>query len=95
MITGLHSRKKNSNQSEGIDPEVPELSLNVGVDDDEIKTHRRISFVRRLVRSEVGCAIEAVVAFLIFGLLLGYIILHHQQRKVRLPVMNEIRTAWS
>jgi len=89
MITGLHSRKKNSNQNDGLDPEVPELSLNVGVDDDEIKTHRRISFVRRLVRSEVGCAIEAVVAFLMFGLLLGYTLLHHQQRKVVLHIMHD------
>ena len=85
MITGLHARKKPVNQNDtddGPDLEVsksPSMSSVGGAD----KTHRRNSFLRRLVRSEIGCAIEAVIGFLLFGLFLGYIILHHQQRKVR------------
>ena len=84
MITGLHSRKRAVNQDDVLDPEVPKSSSSGGRDDDENKTHGRISFMRRFVRSDVGCAIEAVVGFLVLGLVLGYIILHYQQRKVRL-----------
>ena len=75
--TGLHARKRPTNH-EDLDLEIPNSSASERAD----KTHRR-SFLSRLVRSEVGCAIEAVIGFLLFGLFLGYIILHHQQRKVR------------
>ena len=83
MITGLHSRKKNLNHDDSFDPEDPLSPLKGGGDDEEVKTHGRVNVFRGLLRSEVGCAIEAVVGFLIFGLFLGYMILHHQHRKVR------------
>jgi len=89
MITGLHSRKKALKQDDGFDPEVPKSPSSGSRNDDEIKTHGRISFLRRFVRSEIGYAIEAVILFLLFGLVLGYIILHHQQRKVVLHIMHD------
>ena len=93
MVTGLHSRKKNANQDDGFDLEAPRSTKGRGRDDDEVKTHGRISFRRRLVQSEVGCAIEAIICFLIFGLFLGYLISHHQQRKVRVSFVScQIRT---
>jgi len=90
MITGLHSRKKASNQDDGFDPEVPKSPSSVG-GDDEIKTHRRKKPIRSglLLKGEIGCAIEAVIGFLIFGLFLGFLILHHQQRKVVLHIMHD------
>ena len=83
MITGLHSRKKNSNQDDGFDPETPKSKRSGSEDDGEVKTHGKSKFVWRFVRSEVGCAIEVIIGFLFFGLLLGFMISHHQQRKVR------------
>jgi hypothetical protein len=93
MITGLHSRKKASNQEDGFDPEVPKSPSSVG-GDDEIKTHGRKKPIRSglLLKGEIGCAIEAVIGFLIFGLFLGFLILHHQQRKVRFLLSTNIRT---
>lgn len=83
MITGLHSRKKNSNQEDGFDPETPKSRMSGSEDDGEDKTHRRVNFLRRFVQSEVGCAIEVIIGFLFFGLLFGFVISHHQHRKVR------------
>jgi hypothetical protein len=83
MITGLHSRKKALNQDNDLDPEMPKPPSSGGGYDDEMKTHGRSPFLRRVVRSEVGCALRVVVGFLVFGLFFGYVILHHQTRKVR------------
>ena len=83
MSTGLHVRKKPSNLEEDADPEVPSSPSNGDGNGSENKIHGQTSFFRRFVRSEVGCAIEAIAGFLIFGLLFGYLILHHQHRKVR------------
>jgi hypothetical protein len=49
---------------------------------------RRRNPCTRFLYSELGCAIEMIVAFLVVGLFLGYMILHHQQRKVR-PISNQ------
>jgi hypothetical protein len=83
MITGLHSRRKALNQDDGPDPEMSKPSSSGSGDDDETKTHGRNPFLRRVVRSEVGCAVRVVIGFLVFGLVFGYLILHHQTRKVR------------
>ena len=83
MSSRLHSRKKPLNQDDGPDLEVQKSqspSSGGGGDD---KTHRRTTFLGRLVRSEIGCAIKVIIGFLLFGLFLGYVILHNQQRKVR------------
>ncbi len=92
MKAGLHSRKKNSNPDDGFDPEA--LKSNRSGDDDEVKTHGRVNFLRRFVTSEVGCAIEVIVGFLIFGLLFGYVVSHHQQRKVSISLFRIIPTLW-
>mmetsp|Transcript_4165 Transcript_4165/g.10071 ORF Transcript_4165/g.10071 Transcript_4165/m.10071 type:complete len:455 (-) Transcript_4165:28-1392(-) len=84
MGTGLHVRKKALCQDDNPDPEVPS---NKDEDDNAKKVQRRQSFLRRLFRSEVGCAIEAIMAFLFFGFVLGYLMLHHQHRKVILPII--------
>jgi len=87
MKAGLHSRKKNSNPDDGFDPEA--LKSSRSGDDDEVKTHGRVKFLRRFVQSEVGCAIEIIAGFLIFALLFGYVVSHHQQRKVVLHIMRD------
>jgi hypothetical protein len=86
MSTGLHARKKQMYPSAPGDdqgPDVEEQEMNKapvsgGID----RVHRRRSSFMRFIQSEVGCAIEMVVVFLIAGLFLGYLMLHHQQRKV-------------
>lgn len=80
--SGLHARKKTSNHDteDPADIEIPKSPSSKGIDKEH---YRRTGFLRRYVRSEIGCAIEVVVGFLLFGLFLGYMILHHQQRKVR------------
>jgi hypothetical protein len=87
--SGLHARKKTSNHDteDHTDIETPKSPSGKGIDD---KEHRQIGFLSRYVRSEIGCAIEVVVGFLLFGLFLGYMILHHQQRKVRRIELNSI-----
>jgi len=85
MPSGLHARKKTLNHDEDVDPEIPKSPSNGGT----AKTHRRTSLLRRYVRSEIGCAIEVVFGFLLFGIFLGYLILHHQQRKVILHIMHD------
>ena len=92
MKAGLHSRKKNSNPDDGFDPEA--LKSSRSGDDDEVKTHGRVNFLRRFVQSEVGCAIEIIAGFLIFALLFGYVVSHHQQRKVRISLFRIIPTLW-
>ncbi len=87
MGTGLKSRKKNSYQDESFDPEAQK-----GGDIDKVKKHGRVGSLRRFVQSEVGCAIEIIIGFLIFAFLLAYFVSHHRQRKVRLrlcPCLNE------
>lgn len=80
MSTGLHARKKIAPNDGDADIEIQRSQSNEGGAD---RSHRRYRFFRRFVRSEVGCAIEAVVAFLVVGLFLGYVMMHHQRRKVR------------
>lgn len=84
MGSGLKSRKKNSNQDDSFDPEAQK-----GGDSDKVKKYGRVGSLKRFVQSEVGCAIEIVIGFLIFALLLAYFISHHRQRKVRLCVVFE------
>ena len=79
MGTGLKSRKKNSNYDGGFDPEAQK-----GGDIYDMKKHGRVGSLRRFVQSEVGCAIEIIIGFLIFAFLLVYFITHHRHRKVRL-----------
>lgn len=84
MSTGLHARKRiqHDNDSNGrlySSPTSGGLS----------RYHKaRNRCFPRFFRSELGCAIEAIIGFLIFGLFLGYFILHHQHRKVILQVMS-------
>ena len=82
--TGLHARKKGALQ----DPEDPDQK-------DESPPSGGVRLRRRsrllplyLYRSEVGCALEMVVCFLLGGLFIGYFILHHQHRKVALQIMS-------
>jgi len=83
MITGLHSRKKTHTHDDETDLEMSRSTLSASGDEGERKTHGRVSFLRRFIRSEVGCAIEIVTGFFAFGILLGYIILHNHHNKVR------------
>ena len=89
MATGLHARKKGSSHEDGlVDPETPMSPAKGGAtedddDDEKHKAHGRTGFLRRFFASEIGCAIEVVVCFLVFGLLFGSVILHTQRRKVR------------
>ena len=48
-----------------------------------------IRVLRRVVHSEVGCALEAVVAFVIIGLFIAYVCLHHHHRKVVFHVLHD------
>lgn len=89
MSTGLHVRKKPLNQEDDPDSEALNPPSKGDRDDSDKKMHGQTSFLRRLVRSEIGCAIEAIVGFLLFGLLFGYMILHHQHRKVVLHIMRD------
>jgi len=89
MITGLHLRRKTLNQDDGLDPEMPKPPSSGSGDDDETKTHGRSPFLRRVVRSEVGWEVRVVIGFLVFGLLFGYLILHHQTRMVVLHIMHD------
>ena len=77
MGTGLKSRKKNSNYDGGFDPEAQK-----GGDIDKVKKHGRVGSLKRFVQSEVGCAIEIIIGFLIFAFFLVYFITHHRHRKV-------------
>ena len=90
MSTGLHVRKKPLNQEDDPDSEALNPPSKGDRDDSDKKMHGQTSFLRRLVRSEIGCAIEAIVGFLLFGLLFGYMILHHQHRKVRCKIFLSI-----
>jgi hypothetical protein len=72
---GLHSRKKAAQYD---DPEdMTQISPSAAK---KSKVHRRSSFA--VFRSELGCAIEVVVLFLICGLFLGYFAMHHQHRNI-------------
>lgn len=75
---------------------------NHGCDDDDEKgedhTHKspshawqtcNIRVFRRVVQSEVGCALEAVIAFVVIGLFIAYICLHHHHRKVIFHIMHD------
>jgi hypothetical protein len=46
--------------------------------------------MRQFIRSEAGLAIESIVAFLVFGLVLCWVMLHHHHRKVRTREEEEI-----
>jgi hypothetical protein len=77
--TGLHARKKREDYGTREQTDEEKSPSSGGLD----RSHRRRrNPFTRFLRSEVGCAIEMVVAFLVVGLVLGYLILHHQQRKV-------------
>lgn len=83
MSTGLHSRKRVSNDIE--QNEIPQAPSSGGL----FRYHKaRNRFLPNFMRSELGCAIEAVIAFLLCGLFFGYIIMHNQHRKVILQVMS-------
>lgn len=76
-----------------MDPETPMSPTKGGAteddDDEKHKAHGRTGFLRRFFASEIGCAIEVVVCFLVFGLLFGSVILHTQRRKVVLHIVHD------
>lgn len=85
MSTGLHARKKIAHNDDHDTDDIEQsraAALPSGSDEGTDRSRRRYRCIRRFIRSEVGCAIEAVIGFLTVGLLLGYLILHHQHRKV-------------
>jgi hypothetical protein len=86
MSTGLHARKRQHHDVESHDRILPSATPS-GVLSPFHKAKNRL--LPRFLRSELGCAIEVVLCFLIFGLFLGYFILHHQHRKVILQVMSD------
>lgn len=82
--TGLHARKKiHQDVEEG--PQPPPSS---GGMSRYQKAKRGLLFPLRFLRSEVGCAFEAVIGFLVCGLLLAFFMSSHQHRKVVLHVMS-------
>lgn len=83
--TGLHARKKIHQDEESHNP-IPNPPSSGGLS----RLHKaQLRLLPRFFRSELGCAVEAVVGFLVFGLLLGFFIAHHQHRKVILQVMSD------
>lgn len=87
MSTGLHARRKTANDLES---SLQSIKHNTNDGDEHFHDHRKFKnrFLPAFLRSELGCAMEAVIGFLVFGLLLAYIILHHQHRRVILQVMS-------
>jgi hypothetical protein len=87
--TGLHARRRGSAQEDVEAADTSNLSTASAGASRLHKTRQRC--LPRFLRSELGCALEAmitVVGFLFFGILLGYFILHHQHRKVILQFMK-------
>lgn len=84
---GLYSRKKRDEfGSTDVVKGLEQSPSSGGLD----RSHRRRrNPLSRFLRSEVGCALEMVLAFLVVGLLMGYVILGHQKRKVILHIMND------
>ena len=96
MSTGLHTRKKHTTTDQDQLPSSASSDIEKNIDSENDPSssgfdHDRKYKGRRLkfFRSEVGCAIEAVVGFLFLGIILGYFILHHQHRKVVLHIMSD------
>lgn len=81
---GLHARKRLNDDIEQRLPQAPDSG---GVN--RSRSARGGIFARcaRFARSEVGCAIEAIVGFLLLGLFLGFFMLHNHHRKVVLQIM--------
>ncbi len=84
MSTGLHARKRVHQEHGSSDP-IPSTPSSGGLFRFPKARNR---FLPRFLRSELGCAVEAIIGFLVFGLFLGYFVLHHQHRKVILQVMS-------
>ena len=82
--TGLHARKKGAHHDPENPPDIPVFPPSAS----HLRKFRRSRFLPPFIRSEVGCAVEAVVGFFVFGLVLGYFILHNQHRKVVLQIMS-------
>jgi hypothetical protein len=86
MSTGLHARKRQSHDVESHDRIHSSSPASGGLS----QYHKaKNKLLPRFLRSELGCAIETVLCFLVFGLFLGYFMLHHQHRKVILQVMSD------
>jgi hypothetical protein len=84
IATGLYARKSRAAHHD------PDYLSAQGLDfQNRKRTHtKRSRCFPAFLRSEVGCAIESVIFFLIFGLSLGYFALHHQHHKV-LHIMSD------
>jgi len=85
MSTGLHARKRVHQDLDSRDRVQGTSSPGGGLSSYHKARNR---FLPRYLRNELGYAVEAIVGFLIFGLFLGFFILHHQHRKVILQVMS-------
>eukprot|EP00934_Nitzschia_sp_Nitz4_P001553 Nitzschia sp. Nitz4//scaffold289_size23394//7016//8511//NITZ4_008475-RA/size23394-augustus-gene-0.39-mRNA-1//1//CDS//3329545816//1553//frame0 len=79
--TGLHARKKVNVEDGEHHPTSPESGGLMRVKKNKI-------YPLAFLGSDIGCAFEAVLGFLVCGLLLAYFFYHHQHRKVVLQVMN-------
>jgi hypothetical protein len=79
--SGLHARK---NRGDLVQRDMLDSERSPSSGEMERSHRRRRNPCNRFLCSEVGCAIEMIAAFLVVGLVLGYLILHHQQRKVRI-----------
>jgi hypothetical protein len=78
---GLYARKRG--QNDDIEQNIPTAPVSGG----STRHNGRNRILPGFLRSELGCAIEAIVAFLLFGLFLGFFMLQHQHRKVVLQIM--------
>ena len=84
--SGLIARKRG--QHDDIEQRLPQAPDSGGVRRTRSSRHR---FIPDFFQSDLGRAIEAIVAFLLAGLFLGFFMLHHQHRKVVLQIMANPR----
>jgi hypothetical protein len=90
----LHSRRRGSHHHADVDYDLAEEDS--GLDSDHPIAPRKSGRRKRPglctflpLSDDLRWALSAVSSFLLFGLLLGYFMLHHQHRKVILHVMKD------